>query len=296
MLQCYKKGCEFIAYKLTWEKGEEFKEKYSIKFTEKDTANEITLFENEEFGQVRIVMIDGDPWFVGKDLAVALGYSEPRSAVSKKVDQEDKGVAKMETPSGIQEMTIVNESGLYSLIFGSKLESAKRFKHWVTSEILPSIRKTGGYLLNGAQVSASQFNQLYDAVIVLAEEFQKLKGMVADKLDGDGMAQAEKKKHTCNPYSFDEMAVIEERKKELYRLTAKVAELCCMAHTSILHQMYRTLEERLKIVLDSYKSVYQDETGREHAGMVEVIAANDWLYEKAVDMNKFAIEKRQVYA
>lgn len=151
-------------------------------------------------------------------------------------------------------------------------------------------------LTEGTQVSVGQFNQLYDAVIILTEEFQKLKELVADKINSDGMAQAEYKKHTCNPYSFDEMAVIEERKKELYRLTAKVAELCCMAHTSILHQMYRTLEERLKIVLDSYKSVYQDETGREHAGMVEVIAANDWLYEKAVDLNKFAIEKRQVYA
>lgn len=146
------------------------------------------------------------------------------------------------------------------------------------------------------QVSAEQFNQLYDAVIVLAEEFQKLKELVVDKLNSDGMTQAENKKHTCNPYSFDDAAVIEERKKELYGLTAKVAELCGVAHTSILHQMYRVLEERLEIVLDSYKSVYRSETGRERAGMVEVIAANDWLYDNAVELNKFVIEKRQVYA
>lgn len=81
-------------------------------------------------------------------MAVALGYAEPRSAVSKRVEVEDKGVAEMETPSGIQKMTIINESGLYSLILSSKLESAKRFKHWVTSEVLPCIRKTGGYLEN----------------------------------------------------------------------------------------------------------------------------------------------------
>lgn len=79
---------------------------------------------------------------------MALGYAEPRSAVSKRVEVEDKGVAEMETPSGIQKMTIINESGLYSLILSSKLESAKRFKHWVTSEVLPCIRKTGGYLEN----------------------------------------------------------------------------------------------------------------------------------------------------
>ena len=85
---------------------------------------------------------------MGKDVAVALGHAEPRSAVSKRVEVEDKGVAEMETPSGIQKMTIINESGLYSLILSSKLESAKRFKHWVTSEVLPCIRKTGGITEN----------------------------------------------------------------------------------------------------------------------------------------------------
>ena len=107
--------------------------------------NELKIFKNEEFGQVRTVMIDGQPYFVGKDVAEILGYAEPRSAISKKVDDEDRGVAKMETPSGMQEMTIINESGLYSLILSSKLESAKKFKRWVTSEVLPTIRKQGYY-------------------------------------------------------------------------------------------------------------------------------------------------------
>lgn len=107
--------------------------------------NELQIFNNEEFGDIRTVTINNEPWFVGKDVAEALGYSEPRSAVSKKIDEADRGVAEMETPSGKQNMTIINESGLYALIFGSKLESAKRFKHWVTSEVLPAIRKTGAY-------------------------------------------------------------------------------------------------------------------------------------------------------
>lgn len=106
---------------------------------------DLTVFTNEEFGEVRTMVIEGEPWFVGKDVAASLGYAEPRSAISKKVDAEDKGVAEMATPSGKQKMTIINESGLYSLIFGSKLESATRFKRWVTKEVLPSIRKTGGY-------------------------------------------------------------------------------------------------------------------------------------------------------
>lgn len=114
-------------------------------------SENVMTFQNEKFGTVRTVVINGEPWFVGKDVAEMLGYESPRSTVSKKVDLEDCGVAKMETPSGIQEMTIINESGLYSLILSSKLPQAKEFKHWVTSEVLPSIRKTGNYSLQVPQ-------------------------------------------------------------------------------------------------------------------------------------------------
>lgn len=107
--------------------------------------NEVKIFNNEEFGQVRSIIIDGEPWFVGKDIATALGYARPTDAARNNTDSEDKGVSEIATPSGTQKMLIVNESGLYSLIFGSKLESAKKFKRWVTSEVLPSIRKTGTY-------------------------------------------------------------------------------------------------------------------------------------------------------
>lgn len=107
--------------------------------------NDLKIFKSQEFGQVRTVTINNEPYLVGNDVAIILGYAEPRSTVSKKVDEEDRGVAKIETPSGTQEMTVINESGLFSLILGSKLPSAKKFKRWVTSEVLPSIRKTGTY-------------------------------------------------------------------------------------------------------------------------------------------------------
>lgn len=107
--------------------------------------NELQIFNSEEFGTVRTITIDNEPWFVGKDVAEALGYKNTRQALATNVMDEDKGVHSVDTPSGIQQMIIINESGLYALIFGSKLESAKRFKHWVTSEVLPSIRKTGSY-------------------------------------------------------------------------------------------------------------------------------------------------------
>lgn len=107
--------------------------------------NKIQIFNNDEFGNIRTVNIDGEPWFVGKDVANALGYTNPQKAVRDHISVEDRGVNEMDTPSGKQNLTIINESGLYALIFGSKLESAQRFKHWVTSDVLPAIRKTGGY-------------------------------------------------------------------------------------------------------------------------------------------------------
>ena len=109
-------------------------------------SENIKIFNNAEFGEIRVMLIDDDPWFVGKDIAVALGYNNPQKAIRDHVDEQDRGVNEMDTPGGKQPIIIINESGLYSLIFSSKLESAHRFKHWVTHEVLPSIRKHGMYM------------------------------------------------------------------------------------------------------------------------------------------------------
>lgn len=108
--------------------------------------NEMTIFNNPEFGDVRTIMIDGEPWFVGADVTRVLGFKDNTSAM-RNVDDDDKiKGCSISTPSrGIQQMTVINESGLYSLIFGSKLETAKKFKKWVTSDVLPQLRKTGSY-------------------------------------------------------------------------------------------------------------------------------------------------------
>ena len=111
--------------------------------------NHIQVFNNTEFGEIRTVKINGEPYFVGKDVAEALGYVKARNAIAKHVDDEDKKDAPIQGDlGGTQNMTIINESGLYSLIMGSKLDGAKRFKRWVTSEVLPSIRKTGAYAVD----------------------------------------------------------------------------------------------------------------------------------------------------
>lgn len=146
-----------------------------------DTSG-VQIFHSPMFGELRGILINSEPWFVGKDVTEALGYTNSRKALSDHVEAEDKGVTKCDTLGGAQNLTIVNESGLYSLIFGSKLEKARAFKHWVTSEVLPSIRKTGEYsLLKGSQknelVIASRLetinNTLQDNIRVQSETIQE---------------------------------------------------------------------------------------------------------------------------
>ena len=111
--------------------------------------NEIVkVFESKDFGKIRTTKINDEPWFVGKDVASCLAYGNSRKALADHVDDEDKGVTKCDTLGGKQELTIINESGLYSLILSSKLPTAKQFKHWITHDVIPTIRKTGGYVNN----------------------------------------------------------------------------------------------------------------------------------------------------
>ena len=115
--------------------------------------NELQIFQNPEFGTVRTVEMDGEPWLVGKDVAEALGYKDTVNALKSHVEDEDKARWQITTQFGIKETTIINESGLYSLVLSSKLPTAKKFRRWVTGEVLPSIRKTGGYIAGQEQLS-----------------------------------------------------------------------------------------------------------------------------------------------
>ena len=116
--------------------------------------NEIQIFNSVEFGTIRTIQIDNEPWFVAKDITDRLGFANGRKAVTDHVDEEDKGVTKCDTLGGEQTVTIINESGLYSLVLTSKLEGAKKFRRWITSEVIPQIRKTGGYKLPGTYAEA----------------------------------------------------------------------------------------------------------------------------------------------
>ena len=138
------------------------------------------IFENKQFGKIRTVEKDGEVWFVGVDVAKALGYSNPRKALLDHVYEEDKGVTKRDTLGGSQNISIINESGLYSLILSSKLPSAKDFKKWVTSEVLPSIRKHGAYITD----------ELLDEIAANKEAAEKLfRDLKAEKEESRGLEE-----------------------------------------------------------------------------------------------------------
>ena len=136
--------------------------------------NHLKIFSNEEFGEIRTVTIDDEPWFVGKDVAQALGYKKPENAIATHVDGEDKTTTLIQGDGSNykSKTTIISESGLYALIFGSKLESAKRFKRWVTSEVLPAIRKTGGYKL--PQTPGEMIKLLAQGNVELSQKIDKV--------------------------------------------------------------------------------------------------------------------------
>jgi prophage antirepressor-like protein len=131
-------------------------------------VNQLQVFSNERLGKIRTMNIDGQPYFVGKDIAEALGYEKPRNAIATHVHEDDKTTALIQGAGSNykSKAVLINESGMYALIFGSKLEQAQEFKHWVTSEVLPSIRKTGGY---NSQVSEEYKQKRLEAMMMNAK-------------------------------------------------------------------------------------------------------------------------------
>lgn len=148
--------------------------------------SELKIFENPAFGQVRTVEREGEPWFVGKDVAQTLGYSNTKDALARHVDDEDKrqedGVVILDPMGREQHPTIINESGLYSLVLSSKLPTAKAFKRWITSEVIPSIRKNGGYIAGQAELSPEELmaRALMVAQKTLAERDARISALTVE--------------------------------------------------------------------------------------------------------------------
>lgn len=186
--------------------------------------NQVQVFNNEQFGDVRVIMQGEQPWFVGKDVASVLGYSNSRDALNKRVDEEDKGVANCDTLRGKQRVTIINESGLYSLIMSSKLPSAKQFKHWVTSDILPTIRQHGAYLTP----------EKVEEVLMNPDTIIKLATQLKAEREGRIKAEAALKAATPKVEYYDEYM----NREETFTVTF-VANTLAMGQ----HQLYKKLRE-----------------------------------------------------
>ena len=223
--------------------------------------NDLQIFKNEEFGEIRTVDIDGEIWFVGRDIASALGYSDARKAVTSHTDEDDRTNRPITDSLGRkQETTIINESGLYSLVLSSGLENAKKFKKWITSEVIPSIRKNGGYLANQENMTPEQIvaNALVVAQNIIANKDKQIEEMTpkADYFD----ALVDRKLNTS----------IRDTAKEL-----GIGERYFVQFLKDRRYIYRDQKKELRpysdknkglFVLKEYKSQYS-----EHAGLQMLI-------------------------
>lgn len=154
----------------------------------RNKMNELQVFKNQEFGSVRTLTLNDEPWFVGKDVAESLGYTATEKAIRTHIDSDDKGVTEMDTPGGKQKVVIINESGLYCLVLSSKLPSAKKFKRWVTSEVLPALRKTGQYQVKELSGQELMAKALIEAQNVLAAKDKQIQEMKPKVVFADAVA------------------------------------------------------------------------------------------------------------
>lgn len=238
----------------------------------------LRAFASEEFGSIRSIMIDSDPWFVGKDVAAALGYGDTDQALRKHVDTEDRLTRRFNGSGQNRLMTVINESGLYALIFGSKLDSAKRFKRWVTSEVLPAIRKTGGYSIQ------SKGQQRFDLMNQEVLAIQESQAAMMDKLDALELSRKQDRQALDNvlfvckqlsekiqgmnqarqPGSFTprhDPKVRSEWRSEIYELVNKIVRLNGSTMKAVLKQGYDYLCRNYGWYFKDERRMFVERTG-----------------------------------
>lgn len=219
--------------------------------------NDLQVFNSPEFGDIRAVEIDGEPWFVGKDMAEALGYSNPRDALTRHVDDEDKAAVAIHDGSQNRGLTIINESGVYSLIFSSKLPKAKEFKRWVTSVVLPSIRKHGAYIApqpQGLETFATALDTLTAAVQALTQRM--------DQQEQDRRKTLPPPRALDESNPFDDCPVpikppSNKMRRQWMRTASEklnaLADKCGIPSSSVLHALYQELEEDEGVILSEIR-------------------------------------------
>lgn len=249
--------------------------------------NELQVFNSPEFGDIRAVEVNGEPWFVGKDMAEALGYSNPRDALAKHVDDEDKAAVAIHDGSQNRDMTIINESGVYSLIFSSKLESAKKFKRWVTSVVLPAIRKRGAYIAPQAQPEGVEAAALQAVVQPIVAALEALTRRL------DGLEQGRNEMRALPPGGGGESSTpgIASQRRWMRTVSEKLDLLSNKynrPHNLILSKIYKDMEEEFATVMEDERYRVMEEQGLEKCSVLTAIFFDEELrdfFQRYVDHN-----------
>ena len=236
---------------------------------------ELMIFNSPEFGQIRSVEIDGEPWLVGKDVAAALGYSDTDQALRKRVDDEDKLTRQIDGSGQNRSMTIINESGLYSLILSSKLPGAKKFKRWVTSEVLPSIRKTGGYLPAAAERTLAD---LTAAVQLLTERLDAL--AEAPALPGQVSPPEKPRRRKRPPGIAAQRRWMRTASEKLDLMQARLG----LPHNMLLSQIYHIMEEKSGAVLEDERLQVMEEKDLSSCSILTAVFYRQALKEMFQDI------------
>lgn len=234
-------------------------------------SNNLMLFEHEEFGQIRSVVIDNEPWLVGKDVANALGYSDTDQAIRRHVDDEDKLTRRFDGSGQNRDMLVINESGLYSLIMSSHLSDAKKFKRWVTSEVLPSIRKTGSYSV-AASNSADLvfFNQCAEQLAAVLEKQEMLTAHVAE---------IERRTSYNNYYLRLQMrsGYNEKWESNASKKVDALAKFLGWEHKKVLCEIYKTMRNEYGYNLNTFCKDYRSIKDVKYCSTLAVISYSEQL-------------------
>lgn len=257
--------------------------------------NDLQIFNNPEFGEIRAVEIDGKPWFVGKDVAAPLGYANPSKAVVNHVDDEDKRFEMMpasDSQNGnLVKTALINESGVYSLIFSSKLEDAKKFKRWVTAEVLPSIRKHGAYIAPQAQLPATLDGAALQAFTAAIDTLTGMVQTLAQRMDAMEPRRGELPAPPTGESGADSAPGINAQRRWMRTASEKLDLLSAKygkPHNAILHKIYSDMEEEFETVLADERYRVMEEQGLEKCSVLLAIFFDEDLrdyFQWYVDYN-----------
>lgn len=255
---------------------------------------DLQIFNNPEFGEIRAVEVDGEPWFVGKDMAAALGYKNPQEAIRTHVDDEDKGVSEILTPGGKQSLPIINESGVYSLIFSSRLEKAKEFKRWVTAEVLPTIRKHGAYIAPGAApqgLEAAALQAVLQPIAATMEALTAAVQMLNQRMDVVEQGRNELKALPPGGEQVDAAPGGASQKRWMRTVSEKLDLLSARynrPHNIILSKIYKDMEEEFETVMEDERYRTMEEQRLEKCSVLTAIFFDPELrayFQQYVDYN-----------